>query len=133
VSIVKAVFLIAIGLVMIYGGGAEFLGWLRARSRLRRVPGVIIATEEVLGRGPAVRNRSGRFRFTTDQGRVIDKLSSFYSFPGPKVGKPVTVSYDPARPEKSAEIAWVSKLMVTTSSLIMAGGVACCAYGATLL
>jgi hypothetical protein len=61
------------GLILIYGGCYEFLGWFRARSRLRRVPGVIVGTEEVLGRGPGIHSRSGRFRIVTEQAKVIDK------------------------------------------------------------
>jgi Protein of unknown function (DUF3592) len=122
-AVVKAAVYLVMGLLLIYGGGVEFLAWVRARSRRRRVPGVIVGRTEVLGTGPGTHTRSARFQFTTEQGRVIDKESSFYSFPGPKVGKAVTVSYDPQNPRKSAEIAWVAWLKVIVSLPLMAGGI----------
>jgi hypothetical protein len=122
-AVVKAAIYLGMGLLLVYGGGVEFFGWFRARSRLRRVSGVIVGRIEVLGTGPGTHARSGRFQFTTEQGRVIDKESSLYSFPGPRVGKAVIISYDPRHPRKSAEIAWVARLKVMLSLLLMAGGV----------
>lgn len=132
-AIVKAVASAAMGVLLVYAGVGELRDWFRARSRLLRVPGVTVGSEEVLGRGPGVHNRSARFRFTTDQGKVIDKESSFYSFPGPKPGKRVTVSYDPERPWESAEIAWVARMKVLFSPLLAGGGIAFLVLAATYL
>ena len=63
---------------------------------------------------------------------MIDKQSSFSSFPGPRVGRRVTVSYDPQRPWQSAEIAWVAGMKALLSPVLIAGGVALLVVAATL-
>jgi hypothetical protein len=129
VAIVGIIF----GLFVSWVGASELLDWWRARRRLRRVPGVIVAPEEVLGQGPGIHNRSGRFRFTTAEGRVVEAVSAKYSFPGPRPGKTVTVVYDSADPQGSAEIAGTYTFKIAMTPLFIAGGAVLAIYSLTLL
>lgn len=95
---------IAFGGFIIYHAGYEILSWLKQRSRLARVPGVIIGKRDTrgeLGMGPATYSRAAIFRFTTRDGQVIEAESRLSSFPGPKPGKKVTVVYDPNHPDEA--------------------------------
>lgn len=81
---------IVIGLFVLFEGVVTLVKRSRLQPRLRKAPGVFVGREDVIGSRPAVQSHSGRFRFTTEEGRVIEAASSFYSFPGPKPGRPVT-------------------------------------------
>ncbi|GAA2421128.1 hypothetical protein GCM10010191_35640 [Actinomadura vinacea] len=99
---------IAVGLAFIVGGLRELAGRIRMQRRMRRAPGVFVGRAEVGHMsGPGVRSRAGRFRFTTEAGQVVERMSALSSFPGPKPGRSLTVVYDPARPGSTAERAWV--------------------------
>lgn len=127
-AVFGAVLALLMGLAMIRAGGLILVEWFRSRSRVRRAAGIIIDRREGPTE-PGIRSQEGIFRFTTEDGRVITKDSSFYSYPGPRIGKQVTVVYDPVHPEKSAEIAWVRRLWLILSPLLVAGGVALCVTG----
>jgi hypothetical protein len=83
---------ILLGLLILFDGVVTLVKRARLRAWLRTAPGVFVGREDVIGSRPAVQSRSGRFRFTTEEGRVIEATSSFYSFPGPKPGRPVTIA-----------------------------------------
>jgi hypothetical protein len=119
---------VIVGLLIIWGGGSELLGWWRARHRVLRTSGVIVDRVEVLGQGPGVHNRAGRFRFTTADGTVVEVVSARYSFPGPKPGQRVTVVYDPADPHGSAEIAGTRTLKIALSPALIVGGMVLTGY-----
>lgn len=123
---------IAVGLAMIWGGAAELFGWWRARRRTVRTEGVIVGRTEVLGQGPGGHNRAARFQFTHD-GQIFESTSQKYSYPGPKPGTHVTVSYDPADPKATAEVAGVRTFKLAMSPLLIAGGATLAIYSATLL
>lgn len=117
---------VVFSLIVVYGGAFELFRWLRARRRLRRVPGVIIGTVND-SPAPATRRRAGRFRFTTEDGRVITSVSSASTPRGPRVGKQVTIEYDPARPY-DADIAGVKTLKLVLSPVLIIGGLALAYY-----
>lgn len=124
---------IAVGLVMIWGGGAELHGWWRARRRIVRTDGVVIGRTEVLGQGPGSHSRAARFQFTTRNGQTVESTSQKYSYPGPKPGSHITVAYDPADPKGTAEVAGVRTFKLALSPLPIAGGATLAIYFATLL
>ena len=68
--------LIAVGLTIVYGGMAELVDWLRSRHRRRRVSAVIVGLHEPVAVNPGSRGRSPVFRFTTEEGQVIDALQA---------------------------------------------------------
>jgi Protein of unknown function (DUF3592) len=125
--------LIAIGLATVYGGVAELVGWWRSRHRRRRVTAVIIGLHEPVAVNPGSRGRFPVFRFTTDGGQVIDAVSSAWTFPEPKVGRHIPVTYDPADPQRSAERVGVRALKLVLSPLLIAGGLALAVFGLTFL
>ncbi|WP_018655756.1 DUF3592 domain-containing protein [Actinomadura flavalba] len=101
-----------------------------AHRRLVRTRGVFVGRTDAAGTRPGVAARSGRFRFTTEQGRTVEATSRFYSFPGPRPGRPVTVIYDPARPEATAErlgVHWA--LLLVFGPAVAAVGVAMMTLG----
>jgi len=120
-AFVEGAFGIAFGILLVYGGMAELIPWLRARHRIRRATGVFVDRANALAM-PGRAQRSGIFQFTTEDGRVFTGKSSFSSPRGPRVGKRVTIVYDPARP-KDADVAWVKtfKLVLLTPVLTVAG------------
>lgn len=129
---VKALVLIGVGLVIVYGGAAELAGWFRARRRLRRTTGVIVGhVDPGTAVGPGTASRSAVFEFTTEDGRVVRAVSSAWSYPGPRAGTRVPVVYDPATPQTSAERAGVLQVKVALSPLLMALGVGLAIYGLT--
>jgi len=135
---IRAIIGVAVGLVIIWGGGSELLAWWRARRRLQRVTGVIVAREEfrdiaLSGQGPLVRSRAARFRFSTDEGQLIEAVSAKSSFLGPRPGKQVSVLYDPADPQNSAEIAGVMTLKVLLSPALIVGGAILAGFSLTRL
>ncbi|WP_298332003.1 DUF3592 domain-containing protein [Haloactinopolyspora sp.] len=123
---------VILGVAICCGGGYEVVTRVRLTRRMLRADGVFVGRDDVLGPGGAsTRSRVGRFEFTTAQGQQIEASSSLYSFPGPKPGKPVTVIYDPARPEASAERLGVHRLqMWAIGPLLIAVGIAVAAVNA---
>lgn len=119
---IMRLFAVAVGLVVVYGSASELVGWFRARRRLRRVPGVIVGDVDASHR-PGLRQRAGRFRFTTEDGQVITGVSSASTPRGPRVGKRVTIEYDPARPQ-DADIAGVKTFKLLLAPLLLIGGLA---------
>jgi hypothetical protein len=82
---------------------------------------------------PGTVGRSAIVEFTTEDGTVVRSTSSAWSFPGPKVGTRVPVTYDPARPHDSAERSGVLSLKVVLSPLLVALGLGLAIYGLTFL
>ncbi|MEU8801513.1 DUF3592 domain-containing protein [Spirillospora sp. NPDC048819] len=126
---------VLLGVALVCGGVYEVVKRLRLQSRMVRAAGVFVGRDDVMGPGgPSTASRVGRFRFTTAQGRPVEATSSLYSFPGPKPGRSVTVIYDPARPEDTAERLGVHYLqLVAIGPLLMAVGVAVAAVNAAAL
>lgn len=111
---------IAFGLLLVHGGLSEWISWLRARRRIRRVTGVFVSRTDATP-VPGRAQRSGVFQFTTEDGRVLTGTSSFSSPRGPRVGKQVTIVYDPADPEE-ADVAWVKTLKLVISPVLVLVG-----------
>ncbi|GAA1561531.1 hypothetical protein GCM10009678_50490 [Actinomadura kijaniata] len=115
---------VAFGAFVVVQGVRAMVEYLRLHLRGERVPGVIVGSRDAPG-SPGVRRRAGVFRFTTRQGQTIERRSATYSPRGPRPGTAVTVVYDPARPEKRAERAGITLLMVTAlTPLMIAVGIA---------
>ena len=129
----RGLVLIAVGLAVVYGGMAELAGWWRSRHRRRRVTAVIVGLHEPGAVNPGSRARSPLFRFTTEEGQVIDAVSSAWTFPEPKVGRHIPVTYDPADPQRSAERVGVRAFKLVLSPLLMAGSLALAIFGLTFL
>jgi hypothetical protein len=93
---------------------------------------------EIVGRhepgwvNPGHRGRSAVFRFTTADGRVVDAVSSASTFPEPKVGRRIPVTYDPADPRRSAERVGVLAVKLVLSPLLIVGGRVLAGFGVTL-
>jgi hypothetical protein len=95
--------LFAVAAMRLYAGIGELTGWLRRRARLRRATAMIVGLHEPASVDPGNLARAPIYRFTTDDGRIVDACSSVWAYPPPKVGKRVTIAYDPADPQASAE------------------------------
>lgn len=80
-----------------------------------------------------IRSRAACFRFTTAEGQLIDAVSARSSFPGPRPGKQVSVLYDSADPQNSAEIAGVMTLKVLLSPTLIVGGAILAGFSLTRL
>jgi len=130
---VGALVVVAVGLTIVYGGAAELVGWLRSRSRLRRTTAVIIGLHEPTALGPGSRGRAAIFRFTTEQGQVVEAVSAAWTFPEPRVGRRIAVTYDPIDPRRSAERVGVLTFKIVLSPVLIAGGIALAIFGLTLL
>jgi len=123
--VVAHIFGIALGIAFIYGGVHELVQRLRLQRKLVRAQGVFVGHDDVAAHGAGIHARAGRFRFVTQDGRTVESVSAMYSFPGPKPGRPVTVVYDPARPERTAERLGVHRfLLVAGGPMLMAIGMA---------
>lgn len=129
---INAMIGVLVGIVLIVGGGRELLDWWSGRLRRQRVRGVFVGRQNVGGQRPSVVSRAGRFRFTTREGHIVEAVSSLSTFPGPKPGKPVTISYDPVDPPGSAEVIGVLRFKVALSPLLILGGVVLATYSVTL-
>lgn len=115
------VLVVVVGLLLVYGGGWELFWWLRAGGRLRRAPGVIIGGEGSDGeRVPVV-------RFTTDDGEVVTVVSAVAGRREPRVGRRVTVAYNPVQP-RQADIAKVRILLLWLAPVFIVGGLAMVYY-----
>jgi len=125
--------LIAVGLGIVYGGMAELVGWWRSRHRRRRVTAVIVGLHEPAAVSPGSLARSPVFRFTIEEGQVIEAVSSAWTFPTPKVGRHIPVTYDPVDPQRNAERVGVQAFKLVLSPLLMAGGIALAIFGLTFL
>ncbi|GAA3944222.1 hypothetical protein GCM10023085_27780 [Actinomadura viridis] len=113
-----------VALAFVGGGLLETADRLRLQRRARRARGVFVAREDVLHPGgPAVRTRAARFRFTTENGQVVERVSALTSFPGPKPGRSVDVVYDPARPQATAERVRVHQALLLIGPLLAVAGV----------
>lgn len=130
----KALVFIVLGLVILYGSLSELRIWLRMRRRVRRAAGVIVGVKEetILGDRP-MRGYAAVFRFVTEDGAVVEAVSSAASSPGPRVGRRITVVYDPADPHRTAERAGVWKLKVVLIPLLLVLGVGLVVFGLTFL
>jgi hypothetical protein len=113
--------------------GVDLLRWLRAGARLRRTPGVIVGPHREKP-WSGTHRYSPQFRFTTDDGHNIEATSSAWSTAAPRVGKPVTVVYDPTNPRRRAETLSVYrvKLFIVTPILVL-GGMALAVSGLAFL
>lgn len=129
----KALPLILVGLLIAFGGAKELVDWLRHRSRVRRATAVIVGLHNPAMVNPGHRGRAAVFRFTTEDGRVVDAVSSATTFPEPKVGARVPVTYDPADPERTAEREGVRNFKVIFSPLLIAFGLGLGIFGLTFL
>ena len=129
----KALPVVLIGLAIAYGGVAELMTWLRSRHRLRRVTAVIVDLHHPTAAGPGNLARSPVFRFTTDDGQVIDAISSAWTFPVPKIGRRIPVTYDPVHPQGSAEWVGVQTFKLILSPLLIAFGLGFAIFGLTFL
>lgn len=115
---------IAVGLYIVYAGVSMLVSRLRLQLRGPRVPGVVVGRSNSAAK-PGVVSRSGVIRFTTLEGETVESTSSVSSFPGPKVGRQVTVVYDPKRPERTGERVGTHKAMLLFAApLFIAAGVA---------
>jgi Protein of unknown function (DUF3592) len=126
--------MIAIGLCAVYAGVVEIVWWLRSRRRRIRVTAVIVGGHEPAWQNPGYHGRSAVFRFTTRDGQVIDAVSAASTFPEPKAGRHVPVTYDPTDPQRSAERVgvYVFKLVLMVP-LLIAGGLTLAGFGVTFI
>jgi hypothetical protein len=129
----KALPLIVVGLVIAYGGVAELVDWFRSRARLRRVTAEIVGLHEPVATSPSNKARSAVFRFTTDDGEVVEAISTAWSWPVPRIGQRIPVTYDPADPQRSAEKAGVRVFKLLLSPLLIAFGLGLGILGLTFL
>lgn len=129
----KAGALMLVGLVVAYGGAVELIGWLRSRTRRRRTVAVIVAAVEPGATAPGTRARAPVFRFQTDDGRVIDAVSSTWTPLAPKTGNRIPVAYDPANPHTTAERIGVLRVKLALTPFVIALGLALMGFGYTYL
>lgn len=125
----KNAILVLVGLVIVYGGAAELVGWLRSAARLRRTTAVIVGLHHPTAAGPGNLARAPVFRFTTEDGRTVDAVSSAWTYPVPKVGRRIAVTYDPHDPQGSAERAGVRTRKAALSPLVIAFGLGFVVFG----
>lgn len=130
---VPALIGVAVGLVIVGGGCRDLLDQLRARRRTVRVPGVVVGHVDVGRPSPASHSRAARLRFTTADGQVIETVSDLSTFPGKKLGKRVTVAYDPTNPQRTADLVGVKRLKLVLDPLLIAGGAVLAGYAITQL
>lgn len=130
--IINTIIGVLVGIALIISGGRELLGWWSGHQRRVRVRGVFVGRQDVGGQRASVVSRAGRFRFTTREGHIVEAVSSLSTFPGPKPGKPVVISYDPVDPPGSAEVLSVFRSKVVISPLLIIGGAVLAIYSLTL-
>jgi hypothetical protein len=94
-----------VGLAFIGGGAFTLRMYSKARTYVR-VAGVVVDRVESFSSGSESGNRmaSPIFEFVDNRGQTIRKKSGSASYPWPEIGKNVTILYDPADPEGTAEI-----------------------------
>jgi hypothetical protein len=114
---------VALGLYVAYAGASMLVARIRLQLRGPRVPGVVVGRTDGAASRPGVVSRSGVVRFTTEDGRTVEAVSSVHSFPGPRPGRRVTVVYDPKRPERTGERVGVhlSLLLLVAPLVIFIG------------
>lgn len=132
-DMVKAGVPLLVGLVVAYGGVVELIGWLRGRSRRRRTLAVVVGAVEPGATAPGTRARSPVFRFQTDDGRVVDAVSSAWTPLPPKAGKRIPVVYDPAEPQATAERVGVLRVKLALTPFVIGLGLGLVGFGCTLL
>jgi hypothetical protein len=125
--------LILAGLGIAYGGVAKLLIRRRSRARLRHVTAEIVDLHEPIAVHPGHRGRSPVFRFTTEEGHVIDAISAAWIFPEPGVGTRIPGSYDPLDPQRSAERVGVRVFKLILAPLLIALGLGFVLFGLTFL
>jgi hypothetical protein len=119
--------------VTVGGGCGDLLEQLRAGVAWCACPESSSAMSRYRGPSPPSRSRAARLRFTTADGQVIETVSDLSTFPGKKLGKRVTVAYDPKNPQRSADLAGVKVLKLVPDPLLIAGGAVLAAYAITQL
>lgn len=129
----KALPLILVGLLIAFGGAKELVDWLRRRSRVRRVTAVVVGLHNPAMVNPGQRGRAAVFRFTTEDGRAVDAVSSAATFPEPKVGQHVPVTYDPVDPQGTAERDGVRNFKIFFAPLLIIFGLGLGVFGLTFL
>jgi hypothetical protein len=134
VAAMRGAIVIVFGLVVIYGAWSELIGWLRSRRRLIRVTGVVVGhVDPGAAVPPGSVSRSAAFEFQTETGRRIRAVSSAWSYPGPRIGRPIPIRYDPRKPASSAERAGVLTIKLLLTPVLLAVGTVFVGYGITLL
>lgn len=128
----EALPVILVGLAIAYGGVAELMIWLRSRDRLRRVTAVIVDLRTPTAVGPGHLGRSPVFRLSTEDGRVIDAVSSAWTFPAPRIGRRIGVTCDPLDPQGTAEWAGVRIFKLILSPLLILFGLGLGIFGLTM-
>jgi hypothetical protein len=123
-----------VGTVLVIAGVVSTRQLLRSRRRLERTTGVIVGdaphTGGSLGTAPM---RSARLRFTTRQGRVVERVSDVHSSWGPRIGKEVTVIYDPADPDGTGDTVGAWRFKVALTPVILLIGIGMVVLGTVLL
>jgi hypothetical protein len=115
---------IAMGLAFAGSAGVEWVRWSRARHRLVRTTGVVVHLVDRMVADPGTKSRAPVFRFTTGDGRVVEVTSRTSTWPGPKIGKELTVVYDPQDPDGTAERIGAWKVKQVLLPLAVVGGLA---------
>ena len=132
-SLAKALPLFLVGAVIVYAGTAELVGWVRSRARLRRVTAEIVGLHEPIATSPSNRARSAVFRFTTERGEVVEAISSAWTWPVPRIGRRITVTYDPHDPQGTADQVGVRAVKALLSPLLIVLGLGLGVIGLTYL
>jgi hypothetical protein len=132
-GVVKALALLAVGLVIAYAGTAELAGWRRTRSHRRRTDAEVVGLVEPAATSPGSLSRSPVFRFQTADGRVVEAVSASWGYPPPKLGTRLRISYDPADPERTADRVGVLQLKVVLAPVLVVLGLGLAIFGLTFL
>ncbi|HEY8481545.1 MAG TPA: DUF3592 domain-containing protein [Spirillospora sp.] len=122
-DVVKAIVLIVLGLLMLWGCGSELVTLLRLRRRGIRTTGVVVGHSTPGMASPGSMQRAGVFEFRTQSGELVRKTSAASTPRGPKVGKQIPVIYDPADPWGTAERPGVVAIKTVLLPLMMVLGV----------
>lgn len=130
---VQALVGVIVGLVMFGGGCLDLRDQLHGRRRLIRVPGVVVGHVEVRRTSQTARSRAARLRFTTADGQVVETVSDLSTFPGKKLGRQITVAYDPQNPQRTADLAGVKVLELVLDPLLIVGGAVLAGFAVTQL
>lgn len=118
-----------VGLVFVGAGVLLVRSYAKTRGYVR-APGVIVdrvvsSTYSNDGR----RTASAVFEFADGEGRAIRKQSTRASYPWPEIGVDVTVVYDPADPEGTAETLGSRNSSLGIGLALLVAGVAVIVLG----
>jgi uncharacterized protein DUF3592 len=120
---VGGIVVIVIGLVVVGGAGSELLGWARSRRRLVRTGAVVVGhVDPGAAVSPGTAARSAEFEFSTESGERIRAVSSAWSYPGPRIGRRISIRYDPRNPRRSAERSGVIVIKLVLMLPLLAFG-----------